>query len=141
MQTVVIVIHLLIVIALVGVVLIQRSEGGGLGIGGGSGFMTARGTKNALTRLTAILAGCFFLTSIILTVLQAMPGSGGADILDRIPAGNTQNQGSVPQGNILDQLGSPQTESEGNSAVPGTDGADTATGQPQQAPSQSDVPN
>lgn len=141
MQTVVIVIHLLIVIALVGVVLIQRSEGGGLGIGGGSGFMTARGTKNALTRLTAILAGCFFLTSIILTVLQAMPGSGGADILDRIPVGNTQNQGSVPQGNILDQLGSPQPESEGNSAVPEADEANTATGQPQQAPSQSDVPN
>ncbi len=49
MQTVLIVIHLMIVLALVGIVLIQRSEGGGLGIGGGSGFMSARGTANALT--------------------------------------------------------------------------------------------
>lgn len=84
MQTVLIVIHLLIVIALVGVVLIQRSEGGGLGIGGGSGFMTARGTKNALTRLTAILALCFFATSIALVVLDSI-SNPAADIINRIP--------------------------------------------------------
>ncbi|TIT37225.1 MAG: preprotein translocase subunit SecG, partial [Mesorhizobium sp.] len=53
METVLIVIHLMVVLALVGVVLLQRSEGGGLGIGGGSGFMTARGAANALTRATA----------------------------------------------------------------------------------------
>ena len=56
MQTVLLVIYLMVVLALIGVVLIQRSEGGGLGIGGGSGFMSARGTANALTRTTAILA-------------------------------------------------------------------------------------
>jgi len=84
MQTVVIVIHLLIVIALVGVVLIQRSEGGGLGIGGGSGFMTARGTRNALTRLTAILAACFFLTSIVLTILQTTVNNASRNLLDRL---------------------------------------------------------
>lgn len=84
MQTVLIVIHLLIVIALVGVVLIQRSEGGGLGIGGGSGFMTARGTKNALTRLTAILALCFFATSVALVVLDSI-SNPAADIINRIP--------------------------------------------------------
>ena len=89
MQTVLIVIHLLIVIALVGVVLIQRSEGGGLGIGGGSGFMTARGTKNALTRLTAILALCFFATSIALVVLDSVSNST-ADIINRIPAKDTK---------------------------------------------------
>ena len=69
MQTVLIVIHLMIVLALVGVVLIQRSEGGGLGIGGGSGFMSARGTANALTRTTAILATLFFITSLALGIL------------------------------------------------------------------------
>ncbi|MGO9756765.1 MAG: preprotein translocase subunit SecG, partial [Roseiarcus sp.] len=53
MQTVLIVIHLLVVIALVGVVLLQRSEGGALGIGGGGGFMTGRGQANALSRATA----------------------------------------------------------------------------------------
>ena len=71
MQTILIVIHLMVVVALVGVVLLQRSEGGGLGMGsgGGSGFMTGRGTANLLTRTTAILAGCFMLTSIALTML------------------------------------------------------------------------
>ncbi|HWU61778.1 MAG TPA: preprotein translocase subunit SecG [Ensifer sp.] len=99
MQTVLIVIHLMIVLALVGLVLIQRSEGGGLGIGGGSGFMSARGTANALTRTTAILATLFFITSLALGILaryQAKP----TDILDRIPI--TQ-QGQ--QNGILDQLG------------------------------------
>ena len=83
MQTVLIVIHLMIVLALVGVVLIQRSEGGGLGVGGGSGFMSARGTANALTRTTAILATLFFITSLGLGLLaryEAKP----TDILDRI---------------------------------------------------------
>lgn len=99
MQTVLIVIHLMIVLALVGVVLIQRSEGGGLGIGGGSGFMSARGTANALTRTTAILATLFFITSLALGILTRYE-SRPTDILDRIPA--TQ-QGS---GNgILDSLG------------------------------------
>ena len=68
MQTVLIVIHLMIVLALVGIVLIQRSEGGGLGIGGGSGFMSARGASNALTRTTAILATLFFIAYLGLSV-------------------------------------------------------------------------
>src|ERR1700674_5248259 len=65
------VVHVLIAIALVGVVLLQKSEGGALGMGGGgmSGFMTGRSTANLLTRTTAILAALFFLTSIILVVL------------------------------------------------------------------------
>jgi len=90
MQTVLIVIHLMIVLVLVGVVLIQRSEGGGLGIGGGSGFMSARGTANALTRTTAVLATLFFITSLSMGILaryEAKP----TDILDQIPAGQTTN--------------------------------------------------
>jgi preprotein translocase subunit SecG len=99
MQTVLIVIHLMIVLALVGVVLIQRSEGGGLGVGGGSGFMSARGTANALTRTTAILAALFFVTSLGLSLLSRYEGRP-TDILDRItPAGQTQSKG------ILDSLG------------------------------------
>jgi preprotein translocase subunit SecG len=98
MQTVLIVIHLMIVLALVGVVLIQRSEGGGLGIGGGSGFMSARGTANALTRTTAILATLFFLTSLGLGILTRYEGRP-TDILNRIPATSGQGNG------ILDSLG------------------------------------
>ena len=66
MQTVVIVIHLMIVVVLIGAVLLQKSEGGGLGMGGGAGFMSSRGTANLLTRMTAILAAGFFVTSLYL---------------------------------------------------------------------------
>jgi preprotein translocase subunit SecG len=69
MQHVIIVIHLMLVLALIGVVLLQRSEGGGLGIGSSGGFMTNRGTANVLTRATAILAGLFFATSLVLSIL------------------------------------------------------------------------
>lgn len=117
MQTVLIVIHLMIVLALVGVVLIQRSEGGGLGIGGGSGFMSARGTANALTRTTAILAGLFFVTSLGLGIL-ARYESKPTDILDRIPAGTSQGQGS----NVLDQL-----PGAAGPVAPATDGTAPAT--------------
>lgn len=71
MQTLILTIHILIALALIGAVLLQRSEGGGLGIGGGAGggFMTARGTANLMTRVTAILAACFFGTSLILAIM------------------------------------------------------------------------
>jgi preprotein translocase subunit SecG len=101
MQTVLIVIHLMVVVALVGVVLLQRSEGGGLGIGGGSGFMTARGAANALTRATGILAIAFFVTSLSLSLL-ARYGERPIDILDRVPA----TDGGA---GVLDKLGGNDT--------------------------------
>ena len=97
MATVLLVLHLMIAAGLIGVVLLQRSEGGGLGMGGGGagGFMTGRGTANLLTRMTAALAAMFFATSIALTLLarqtnkavspldlpqiQPLPKSGGAE--------------------------------------------------------------
>ena len=87
METVILVIHLLLALALVGVILVQRSEGGGLGIGGGTmgGMMTARGSANLLTRTTAILAACFMTTSIILAIL-AGGHSRPKSIIEQIPA-------------------------------------------------------
>ena len=117
MQTVLIVIHLMIVLALVGVVLIQRSEGGGLGIGGGSGFMSARGTANALTRTTAILATLFFITSLALGIL-ARYESRPSDILNRIPQ---SQQGTG--GGILDQLGPAPTPAPAGNGVPSGSGS------------------
>jgi preprotein translocase subunit SecG len=66
------VVHVLIALALIGVVLLQKSEGGALGMGGGgmSGFMTGRSTANLLTRTTAFLAIAFFATSVLLVVLS-----------------------------------------------------------------------
>lgn len=111
MTTVILVIHIMIAAALVGVVLVQRSEGGALGIGGGGGgLITARGAANLLTRLTAVLAGAFFVTSIVLalmagngnkparviapdqkgTTAPATPGEGGLPKLDpkaQLPSG------------------------------------------------------
>jgi preprotein translocase subunit SecG len=77
----------MLVLGLIGVVLLQRSEGGGLGIGGGGGFMTSRGSANLLTRATAILAGLFFCTSLILSILAGM---------NRAPTSILQGGASAP---------------------------------------------
>jgi len=72
MTTVILVIHVMLAVALVAVVLLQRSEGGALGIGGGGGMgglMTGRATANLLSRTTAILAACFMLTSLTLAYM------------------------------------------------------------------------
>ncbi len=71
MIAVILVLHVFIAVALIGSILIQRSEGGALGMGGGSmgGLMTARGSANLLTRVTAGLAVCFFATSIVLAIM------------------------------------------------------------------------
>jgi preprotein translocase subunit SecG len=133
MQTVLIVIHLMIVVALVGVVLLQRSEGGGLGIGGGGGgggLMSARGAADTLTRTTSILAAGFFLTSIGLGLL-ARYGEAPTDILDRVPAQVQQDEsGTAPSGGngILDQLG-------------GQDSTPAATPEAPAAPAAPAVPN
>ncbi len=82
MHVALLVVHLLVAISLVGVILIQRSEGGALGIGGGGGgFMSGRGAANLLTRTTAILAGIFILTSLSL-VIMARQTDRPASILD-----------------------------------------------------------
>ena len=73
MATVLLVLHLFVTLALIGVVLLQRSEGGGLGIGSSQGmgsFMTGRGTANLLTRTTAILGTLFFVLSLALAILN-----------------------------------------------------------------------
>lgn len=109
MQTVIIVVHLMIVLALIGVVLLQRSEGGGLGIGssggGAGGFMSSRGTANILTRTTAFLAIGFFITSLVLSWVAGYSRKP-ASILDGAPA--SQSVPGAPaapsSGSLLDQL-------------------------------------
>jgi preprotein translocase subunit SecG len=118
MATVVLVIHIMIAAALVGVVLLQRSEGGALGIGGGGGggFLTGRGTANLLTRVTAGLAAAFFVTSLVLSIL-ANRSTAPSSILDRAPpaaatapatpqASGDQTTAPEPQGRggVLDRL-------------------------------------
>ncbi|HEX4194629.1 MAG TPA: preprotein translocase subunit SecG [Stellaceae bacterium] len=74
MITVILVVHLMLAVTLVGVIMVQKSEGGALGMGGGggmSGFMTGRSAANLLTRTTAIIAACFFATSIALALISS----------------------------------------------------------------------
>jgi preprotein translocase subunit SecG len=111
MQTVIIVIHLMIVSALIGVVLLQRSEGGGLGMGsgGGGGFMTGRGTANLLTRTTAFLAIGFFITSLFLSWLAGLDRKPTSILDTSQPAAPTsQPTAPVPPtssgGGVLDSL-------------------------------------
>ncbi len=107
MQTVLIVIHLMVVLALTGVVLLQKSEGGGLGMGGG-GFMTSRGTANVLTRSTAILAGIFFVTSLLLSLLANIERRPSSILGTETPS---QNAPLTPLGQgkgVLDQLNKTQ---------------------------------
>lgn len=98
MFQVLLVINILIAIALVGVVLVQRSEGGGLGIGstgGMGGFMTARGTTNLLTRTTAYLAAAFMAVSLVLAVM-ANVGRERRSIVDTPPATTQPAQPAAP---------------------------------------------
>jgi len=89
LNTVLLIIHLFVTLALIGVVLIQRSEGGGLGIGSSQGmgaFMSGRGTANLLTRTTAILATIFMVLSLTLALLNRGTSGAGGSIFDTTPA-------------------------------------------------------
>jgi preprotein translocase subunit SecG len=109
MQTVIIVIHLMIVAVMIGAVLLQKSEGGGLGMGGGAGFMSSRGTANLLTRTTAVLAVGFFLTSLFLSWYAGYERKPSS-IIGNTPSSQSQPSGpatpvSPPtSGGILDSL-------------------------------------
>jgi len=82
MQDVVLVIHLLLAVALVITVLLQQSEGGALGIGGGpTSMMSGRSAANLLTRMTTIIVGCFFVTSLVLAWI-AKSDSASTSVLD-----------------------------------------------------------
>jgi len=88
MTTVLLIVHLFVTLALIGVVLIQRSEGGGLGIGTSQGmgsFMSGRGTANLLTRTTGILAAIFMALSLLLALLNRGTSGVGHSILDVPP--------------------------------------------------------
>ncbi|MFW5660973.1 MAG: preprotein translocase subunit SecG [Oceanicaulis sp.] len=94
MTAVLLIIHLLVATALVAVILMQRSEGGALGIGGGpGGMMTGRGAANLLTRTTMILGALFIGNSILLAVISGVDASTRS-VVDR--AGETRTSDDLP---------------------------------------------
>ena len=101
METVVLTIHLILALSLVAVVLLQRSEGGGLGMGAG-GVMTGRGQATALGRVTWWLAGAFIATSVALTAIAARDAAGSS-VVDQINAA----PGAVEGGEADDGAGLP----------------------------------
>ncbi len=128
MTTVLLIIHLFVTIVLIGVVLIQRSEGGGLGIGSSQGmgsFMSGRGTANLLTRTTAILAAIFMALSLALALMNRGT-SVGRSILDTVP----------PPASSAPASGTPATGTSG-AGTPGTGASAPAV----PAPAGTNVPN
>ncbi|WP_071674732.1 preprotein translocase subunit SecG [Nioella nitratireducens] len=99
MENVILVVHLILAICLIGVVLLQRSEGGGLGMGGGGGVMTGRQAATALGKITWGFAIAFLATSITLTIISAQ-NSTGTSVLDRVsdtvPASTTDAPADTP---------------------------------------------
>ena len=121
MENVVLTVHLLLALGLIGVVLLQRSEGGGLGLGGGGGgsIMSGRRAASALSKVTWILAVAFIITSLGLTVLAAR-NSAGSSVVDRIGIPDTAEE------NLLAPLGDsesllPPTENSDSPLVPSAD--------------------
>jgi preprotein translocase subunit SecG len=127
MLTVVIVVHLMIVLAMICLVLLQKSEGGGLGMGSsGGGFLTSRGTANVLTRATAFLAVAFFVTSLTLSWIASFerkPSSilntGGAPVTQpQAPAGPSAPLSQPGGGGLLNQLGGGQPQGQPQPSPP-----------------------
>lgn len=104
MENVVLIVHLILALGLIGVVLLQRSEGGGLGMGGGGGAMTGRAAATALGKLTWLLAIAFICTSITLTIFAA-ENAAGTSVIDRLgvtpPALDDATTPDAPTGDLL----------------------------------------
>ena len=119
MENVVLTIHLILALLLVGIVLLQRSEGGGLGMGGGNSVMTGRGTATALQKLTWLFAACFIVTSMTLTYLAAQ---------------------SADQNSVLDQIGVEAPAADDGEAPAGSDLLPPAPADAPLAPPAADAP-
>ncbi|MEL7465010.1 MAG: preprotein translocase subunit SecG [Pseudomonadota bacterium] len=123
MENIILIVHLIIALALIAVVLLQRSEGGALGMGGGGGggggVVSSRGAATALSKVTWGLAAAFIATSLTLTIIAAQ-GSGSRSIIDGVQTG-------VPSAD------EPTTPSVGGFTLPQLNDAQTAPTEPPSA--------
>ena len=100
MQNVVLVIHLILALGLIGIVLLQRSEGGGLGIGGGGGGSSGRPSSTALGKVTWLFAIAFIITSLTLTIIAAK-NSQGDSVIERLGTESSEDSNTQPLGDDL----------------------------------------
>ncbi len=136
MENVLLVVHILACIGLIGVVLLQRSEGGALGIGGGGGggLMSGRGAASVLTRTTMILAGVFFLTSLTLTTIATRSNQSDSIITDQITDDAKTVPGVTDDLDVFDNLDAKLPEPEVTATpapVPTPTPTASATGTPE----------
>lgn len=121
MTTILLVIQVLLALGIIGLVLIQRSENDGFGMGSGSGFgvISGRAKANLLTRSTAILAGLFMLNSLLLTILTT--GNSSSSLIDRLP-----DEPAAIEKTVAPQDGKAEDEAATTPAMP-AEGADAST--------------
>ncbi|MBK5933871.1 protein translocase subunit secG [Rhodovulum imhoffii] len=104
MENVILIVHLILALCLIGVVLLQRSEGGGLGMGGGGGVMSGRAAATALGKVTWLFAIAFIGTSLTLTVIAA-ENAAGSSVIDRLggspPVSETSQEAPLPDAQDL----------------------------------------
>ncbi len=139
MTAVLLIIHVLIAAALAGVIRMQRSEGGALGIGGGGpgGMMSGRGAANLLTRITMILGALFIGNSILLAIISGVTASSGS-VIDRV--GETQTNSDLPFGTMEGVDADILAPADEIPAEPESDDAPTAD-EPSDVPAEPELPN
>ena len=98
MENTVLIIHVVLAFLIIILVLLQKSEGGGLGIGGNQsgGFMTSRGTANTLTKITTFVGALFFITSILLAILSGSNYKPSICLLYTSPSPRDKRQSRMP---------------------------------------------
>jgi preprotein translocase subunit SecG len=130
MTTVLLIIHMMIAAAMIGVVLLQRSEGGALGIGGGggSGFMTGRGAANFLTRVTAGLAAAFFVTSLLLSLMANRPERAPSLFGTEPGTSRPASKGTVPESGKEPAAKAPEQSKSGGGVLETLEGAPAGGG-------------
>ncbi|MDQ1153350.1 preprotein translocase subunit SecG [Brevundimonas sp. SORGH_AS_0993] len=133
LQTILLVAIIIVAISLTGVVLLQRSEGGALGMGGGpSGFMTARGAGNLLTKVTWVLAALLFGLTIVLTVVGNMDRAA----VSGIDADAVGSLATRPAASQTQQPAQPQPAQPVKPAAPSLDDLEASVSAPAQSPAQ-----
>ncbi len=124
-RIVLLMIHVGVTAAMIVVILLQRSEGGGLGMGRTDALFSVRGQANVLSRATAIFAGLFFFLSLLMAWSVSGPATGGRSIMDTVPSGSTAPAAPSPGGTMAPAPGGPTAPAPSTPSEPAQPSAPT----------------